>query len=115
LGIHFRRRGSDLRLGLKAHLVYVRLGGSDCRLIGMQRRCGGIEFLLSCRLFLYQGKQTIVILLGFHKVCLRGGQVGLGLQESDLFLSKFPVRLALGHIAFGLFDCRLIGTQIQDV
>ena len=65
--------------------------------------------------FFHQRRQAIVVLLGLHQIGLRGGQVGLGLQQRHLLAREFEIRFALRQISFGLLHRGLVRAQIQNV
>ena len=81
-------RGLDLGFGGEPRLLDVGLVGADARLGGAQRGDRGVQILLGGGVLLHQRLQALVILLRLHQVGLRGGQVGLRLQQRNLALRE---------------------------
>ena len=64
-----------------------------------QRRIGRVEILFGSGILLHQRFQPVDILMRLQQRSLRHGQIGLRLQQCDLFLRELHVRFGLLHIA----------------
>ena len=88
----------DLGARGEAGLIDVGFQGFDVRLVGFQRGGGGVQVLLGSGIGLDQRRETFDVLLRLHQVGLRGGQVGLRLQQRDLFAGEIQVGFALVEV-----------------